>query len=218
MVSTKELLKEAERINSDSYLLGTLLSSGAELELEARVYYVHAAQEVRIPHELSEYADVFDNRNAEILPQYKSSDYAIPIVEGKEPPYGPLYTLSSRELQLLREYIEEALRRGWIRHSTSPAGAPILFVPKKDGTLRLCVDYRGLNNVTIKDRCPLPLIGETLDRLSGARYYTTLDLKDAYHRIRIKAGDEWKTAFRTRYGHFEYLVMPFGLTNAPASF
>jgi hypothetical protein len=218
LVSTKELLKEAERINSDSYLLGTLLSSGAELEPEARVYHVHAAQEVRIPHELSEYADVFDNRNAEILPQYKSSDHAIPIVEGKEPPYGPLYTLSSRELQLLREYIEEALRRGWIRHSTSPAGAPILFVPKKDGTLRLCVDYRGLNNVTIKDRCPLPLIGETLDRLSGARYYTTLDLKDAYHRIRIKAGDEWKTAFRTRYGHFEYLVMPFGLTNAPASF
>ena len=218
LVSTKELLKEAERINSDSYLLGTLLSSGAELEPEARVYHVHAAQEVRIPHELSEYADVFDNRNAEILPQYKSLDYAIPIVEGKEPPYGPLYTLSSRELQLLREYIEEALRRGWIRHSTSPAGAPILFVPKKDGTLRLCVDYRGLNNVTIKDRCPLPLIGETLDRLSGARYYTTLDLKDAYHRIRIKAGDEWKTAFRTRYGHFEYLVMPFSLTNALASF
>ncbi|RYO07084.1 hypothetical protein AA0111_g12895, partial [Alternaria arborescens] len=108
----KELLKEAEHINSDSYLLGTLLSSGAELELEARVYYVNAAQEVRIPHELLEYADVFDNRNAEILLQYKSLDYAIPIVEGKEPPYGPLYTLSLRELQLLREYIEEALRRG----------------------------------------------------------------------------------------------------------
>ena len=91
-------------------------------------------------------------------------------------------------------------------------------MPKKDGGLRLCVDYRGLNSITIKNRHALPLISETLDRLVGARIYTKLDLKDAYHRIRIKAGDEWKTAFRTRYGHFEYLVMPFGLSNAPATF
>jgi hypothetical protein len=80
------------------------------------------------------------------------------------------------------------------------------------------VDYRGLNKITIKDRCPLPLISETLDRLVGAAYYTKLDLREAYHRIRIKKGDEWKTAFRTRYGHFEYLVMPFGLASAPATF
>jgi hypothetical protein len=139
-------------------------------------------------------------------------------MEGKEPPYGPLYNLSSRELKLLREYLEQALYNGWIQHSISPAGAPILFVPKKDGTLCLCVDYRGLNAVTIKDRCLLPLIRETLDCLSGARYYTTLDLRNAYYRLRIKAGDEWKTAFHTRYGHFKYLVMPFRLTNAPASF
>jgi hypothetical protein len=218
LATTRNLLKDAKRTSSNTYLLGTLQAAGTDLECEARVYDVHAAQEPRIPDALSEYADVFDNKKAATLPNYKSSDHAIPIQPGKEPPYGPLYTLSSRELQLLREYIEEALRKGWIRHSTSPAGAPIIFVPKKDGTLRLCVDYRGLNAVTIKDRCPLPLIGETLDRLSGAHYYTTLDLKDAYHRMRIKAGDEWKTAFRTRYGHFEYLVMPFGLTNAPASF
>jgi hypothetical protein len=119
---------------------------------------------------------------------------------------------------VLRAYLNDALTKGLIRHSTSPAGAPILFVLKKDGTLRLCVDYRALNSVTIKDRYALPLVNETLDRIRGARYFTTLDLKDAYYRIRIRTGDKWKTAFRTRYRHFEYIVMPFGLTNAPATF
>ena len=118
----------------------------------------------------------------------------------------------------MRDYIKDSLKKGWIRRSISPAGAPILFVAKKGGGLRLCVDYRGLNAITVKNRHALPLIDETLDRLVGAVVYTKLDMKDAYHRIRIKAGDEWKTAFRTRYGHFEYLVMPFGLANAPATF
>ena len=118
----------------------------------------------------------------------------------------------------LRNYLDDALEKGWIRHSTSPAGAPILFVPKKDGGLRLCVDCRGLNAVTFKNRHPLPLITETWDRLGGSKVFTKLDLKDAYHRLRIKVDDEWKTAFRTRYGHFEYRVMPFGLVNAPATF
>ena len=118
----------------------------------------------------------------------------------------------------MRTYLDGALAKGWIRRSTSPAGAPVLFSPKKDGSLRLCVDYRGLNKITIKNRCPLPLISETLDRLVGAAYYTKLDLKDAYHRIRIKAGDEWKTAFYIRYGYYKYLIIPFSLTNALAIF
>jgi hypothetical protein len=100
----------------------------------------------------------------------------------------------------------------------SPAGAPILFVPKKDRTLRLCVDYHALNKVTRKNRLALPLIGEILDRLTGATHFTKLDLKDAYHRILIAKQDWWKTVFRTHYGHFEYLVLPFRLTNAPATF
>ena len=122
------------------------------------------------------------------------------------------------ELETLKAYIETNLANGLIRPSKSPAGAPILFDRKSDGSLRLCVDYRGLNNLTIKNRYPLPLIGESLDRLGRAKRFTQLDLTSAYHRMRIREGDEWKTAFRTRYGHFEYQVMPFGLTNAPASF
>ena len=174
--------------------------------------------EPSVPDHLKAYADVFSTIAAGLLPEHGRLDHAIDIMPGKEVPYGPLYNLSAPELDVLRAYIEDATAKGWIRRSTSPAGAPVLFVPKKDGGLRLCVDYRGLNNVTIKNRHPLPLISETLDRLGGAAVFTKLDLKDAYHRIRIKKGDEWKTAFRTRYGHFEYMVMPFGLSNAPATF
>ena len=172
----------------------------------------------KLPTEFAEFEDVFTYEDIANLPRPEGAEHAIPVMEGQKPPFRPLYNLSHTELDTLREYLDTALANGWIRPSESPAGAPILFVPKKDGTLRLCVDYRGLNDVTIKNRCPLPLISETLDRLSGAWYFSKLDLKDAYHRIPIKRGDEWKTAFRTRYGHFEYLVMPFGLTNAPATF
>ena len=135
-----------------------------------------------------------------------------------DPPFLLIYNLSETEREVLCNYLEESLRKGIIRESTSPAGAPILFVPKKDGSLRMCVDYRALNKVTKKNRHPLPLISEILDRLCGATHFTKLDLKDAYNRIGIKSDDIWKTAFRTRYGHFEYTVMPFGLTNAPATF
>ena len=110
------------------------------------------------------------------------------------------------------------LAKGLIRPSRSPCGAPIIFARKKDGSLRLCVDYRRLNEITVRNVYPLPLIHEMLDRLAGAQWFTTLDLKDAYWLLRIKEGDEWKTAFRTRYGLFEYLIVPFGLTNAPSQF
>jgi len=145
--------------------------------------------EKEIPPELAGYADVFSIENAGLLPHHKETDHAIDTGD-KAPPYGPLYNLSVAELAELRRYLHDELAKGRIRHSTSPAGAPILFVPKKDGGLRLCVDYRGLNKVTVKNRHPLPLISETLDRLGRAKRFTKLDLKDAYHRIRIKEGDE----------------------------
>ena len=126
--------------------------------------------------------------------------------------------MSPAELKALDDYIEDALAKGWIRKSQSPAGTPILFVLKKSGKLCLCIDYRGLNAITIKNRYPLPLISELLDCLSGSVVFSKIDLRNAYHRIRIREGDEWKTAFRTRYGHFKYQVLPFGLTNTPATF
>ena len=122
------------------------------------------------------------------------------------------------ELETLKAYIKSNLANGFIRPSKSPAGAPILFDRKSDGFFQLCVNYRDFNNLTIKHQYPLPLIGELLNRLRRVKQFIQLDLTRAYHQMRIRKGDEWKTAFRTRYGHFEYQVMPFDLTNAPASF
>lgn len=171
-----------------------------------------------VPAEFHDYADVFTDRGTESLPPHRPFDHRIDLEEGKHPPFGPIYKLAPVELEALRNYLQENLASGFIRPSQSPAGAPILFVKKKDGSLRLCVDFRGLNRVTRKNRYPLPLIPELVDRLGKARYFSKIDLRNAYYQVRIREGDEWKTAFRTRYGHFEYRVMPFGLTNAPATF
>jgi hypothetical protein len=173
---------------------------------------------VQLPEKYRHYTDVFDKVQANTLPHHRPYDCPIDLQPGKEPPWGPIYNLSPTELEVLRAYIEENLENGFIRHSKSPAGAPIFFVKKKDGSLRLVVDYRGLNKVTIRNRYALPLISSLLERINGARFFTKIDLRGAYNLVRIRPGDEWKTAFRTRYGHFEYTVMPFGLTNAPAVF
>ncbi len=178
----------------------------------------NVARTVDLPPEYVEYSDVFSDSGAAELPSHGPADHAIDLIDEKQPPYGPIYSLNEVELDTLRGYIETNLANGFIRPSTSPAGSPILFVKKPGGGLRLCVDYRGLNMITVKNRYPLPLVGESIDRLAMAKRYTQLDLTAAYHRLRIRKGDEWKTAFRTRYGHFEYQVLPFGLTNAPATF
>ncbi|SPC63716.1 uncharacterized protein UHOD_11307 [Ustilago sp. UG-2017b] len=171
-----------------------------------------------IPPEYHQYLDVFSRVEADKLPPHRTYDHPIPLEEGKYPPFGPIYSLSEHELKTLREYLEENLAKGLISPSDSPAASPILFVKKKDGSLCLCVDYRGLNRITIHNRYPLPLIDELLDRLREAWFFTRIDLRGAYNLLRIAKGDEWKTAFHTRYGLFQYNVMPFGLTNAPASF
>ncbi|KAH8145878.1 uncharacterized protein LAJ45_10020 [Morchella importuna] len=171
-----------------------------------------------IPVEFQEYADVFSKEGAARLPDHSEWDHTIPLMEGKQPPWGPIYSLSPPEDKALREYLDENLPSGKVVPSTSPAAAPVLFVPKGNGKLRLCVDFRGLNGITIKNRYPLPLMNELADATKGALYFTKIDLKNGYNLIRIAKGEEWKTAFRTKYGLFEYRVMPFGLTNAPASF
>lgn len=171
-----------------------------------------------VPEAYHDFADVFSEQEATRLPPHRPYDHAIDLDDGTTPPFGPIYSLSENETLALRQYLEENLQKGFIRPSNSPAGAPILFVKKKDGSLRLCVDYRGLNKITRKNRYPLPLIGDLLDQLKDARVFTKLDLRAGYNNIRIASGHEWKTAFRTRYGSFEYLVMPFGMTNSPATF
>lgn len=118
----------------------------------------------------------------------------------------------------MKKYVSESLAAGLIRPSSSPAGAGFFFVEKKDKSLRPCIDYRGLNDITVKNRYPLPLLSSAFELLEGAVIFTKLDLRNAYHLVRIREGDEWKTAFNTPTGHYEYLVMPFGLTNAPAVF
>jgi len=166
----------------------------------------------------SDFQDVFDKNKATSLPEHRSYDCTIDLQPDTTPPWGPIYGLSEPETKALQEYIKENLANGFIQHSKSPAGAPVFFVKKKDGSLHLCVDYRGLNNITIKNRYPLPLISSLLSQLGKAFRYTKIDLRGAYNLLRMRVGDEWKTAFRTRYGLFEYTVMPFGLTNAPAVF
>jgi hypothetical protein len=172
-----------------------------------------------VPVEYAEFADVFEPKNAQKLPPHRPGvDHEIPLIADAKPVFGSIYNMSETELQFLKEYIDSMVAKGFIRPSKSPFGSPVLFVKKPDGSFRLCVDYRKLNEITIKNRYALPLMSELFDRLKNAKYYTRLDMADAYNQLRIAAGDEYKTAFRTRYGHFEYLVMPFGLTNAPASF
>ncbi|SPQ99093.1 unnamed protein product (mitochondrion) [Plasmodiophora brassicae] len=171
-----------------------------------------------LPDKYAEFTDVFDETGATSLPAHRPYDCCIDLKPGMEPPFGRLYGLSPREQVALKQYLKANLESGFIRPSKSSAGAPILFAKKKDGSLRLCVDYRGLNAATVKNRYPIPLIDQILAQLSAARVFTKIDLRGAYNQIRIRDGDEWKTAFRTPYGLFEYLVMPFGLSNGPAAF
>ena len=174
---------------------------------------------VTISAEYLDFEDVFSKKSTVVLSEYTEiNTYTINLEEDKQPLYGPIYSLGPVQLKTLKIYIETNLASSFIRLSKSLTGAPILFDKKLDGSLWLCVDYQGLNNITIKNRYPLPLFDESLNRLGHAKQFTQLDLTSTYHQMRIKEGDKWKMVFQTRYGHFEYQVMPFGLINASGSF
>ncbi len=179
--------------------LGAALSPGSL----SSVFQVETADLSGVPTEYHDLCRVFSRSRATSLPP---------------PPKGRLYSLSCPEREAMDKYIKESLNAGLIRPSSSPAGAGFFFVKKKDGSLRPCIDYRGLNDITIRNRYPLPLMSSAFELLQGAKLFTKLDLRNAYHLVRIREGDEWKTAFNTPTGHFEYRVLPFGLTNAPAVF
>ncbi len=179
---------------------------------------VKALSTHRLPVEYHDLIEAFSKTKASQLPPHRSNDCAIELQPNSHPPRGRVLPLSQPESEANGSYIEEELAKGFIRPSTSPASAGFFFVKKKDGGLRPCIDYRSLNDLTVKFRYPLPLVPAALEQFRTAKYFTKLDLRNAYNLIRIREGDEWKTAFSTTSGHYEYLVMPFGLVNSPSVF
>jgi len=172
-----------------------------------------------VPEEYSDYLRVLERRGSDnATTPLTCVDLQIEIEKGKRPPLKKIYPLRAKELEKLGEYIWTNKERGSIYDSFTDGGSPIMFVKKKDSKLRLFVHYRELNNITKKDRYPLPLIGEGFDRHQGAKLFTKLDIKGAYHNIWIREGYEWKTTFTTKLETYKYLVMHFGLCNAPAAF
>ena len=183
-------------------------------------YVVETGKEGTLVDEIPvvrEFLDVFPDDIAGLPPE-REVEFTIDLIPGTEPISIPPYRMAPTELKELKAQLEELLSKGFIRPSISPWGAPVLFVKKKDGSLRLCIDYRQLNRVTIRNQYPLPRIDELFDQLQGSRVHSKIDLRSGYHQLRVHEGDVPKIAFRTRYGHYEFLVMPFGLTNAPATF
>jgi hypothetical protein len=164
---------------------------------------------------LKEFEDVF--KKYQYYPQGET-DFSIDLMPGATPVSKTPYRMSTLELKELQMHLEEIMKKGYIRPSVSPWGAPVLFVKNKDGTLRLCIDFRQLNKVTVKNKYPLQRIDDLFDQLKDARIFSKIDLKSRYHQVRIKEDDISKTSFRTRYGHYEFTVLPFGLSNAPVIF
>ncbi|KAH7562940.1 reverse transcriptase [Bipolaris maydis] len=185
-----------------------------------QVASVHDEPLLAVPAEYrtSEFKELFEENEATDLAEHQDWDHEIILEEGAKLSPGGMYPIAPEHDAELRDYLQKNLKKGFIRPGSGPMASPILFVKKPNGKWRLCVDYRRLNSVTRKNRYPLPLITELMDRLQGAKWFTKFDVREGFYRIRIKEGHEWMTAFKTKYGLFEYTVMPFGLTNAPATF
>uniref|UniRef100_A0A388KKV7 Reverse transcriptase n=1 Tax=Chara braunii TaxID=69332 RepID=A0A388KKV7_CHABU len=183
------------------------------------VYVSEKGEAVKTPPEIervvAKFPDLFEEPTGVVE---REVVHAIEIIPGSKTPKGRIYRMVPTELDELRRQLKELTEKGWIRPSTSPYGSPVLFVPKKGGTLRMCIDYRGLNAITVKNAEPLPRIDDLLDRVQGCKYYGKLDLKSGYHQIAKRSEDQHKTAFQTRYGLYEFVVMPFGLCNASGTF
>ena len=179
-----------------------------------------ASTEPTFPPEYAEFMDLLkEDMEATALPAHQPWDHRIPLIEGKQPTKEPLRRTSAENAKIIKEWVVKQLKKGFIQESTSSAGYAITIAPKKDDEKgRVCIDYRRLNDITVKDSYPLPLILDIRDQVQGADWFTTLDLRGAYNLIRMAVGEEWKTAFRTAEGLYEFLVMPFGLCNAPGTF
>ena len=170
----------------------------------------------QVAHLLDKYQDVF--LDPKTLPPERAYDHTIPLLPNAIPVNARPYRYSPLHKDEIERQVREMLSAGLIIPSTSPFASPVLLIQKKDGSWRFCVDYRRLNDITIKNRFPMPLIEEIIEELAGSAYFAKLDMKSGYHQVRMKKEDEYKTAFKTHHGHYQFKVMPFGLTNAPATF
>jgi len=166
---------------------------------------------------VKEFEDVFQDR-PKGLPPLRGIEHQIDFISGASLPNRPAYRTNPTEAKEIQQQVEGLIAKGWVQDSMSSCAMPVILVLKKDGSWRMCTDFRAISNITIKYRHPIPRLDDLLDELHGSQIFTKIDLKSGYNQIQIKLGDEWKTAFKTKFGLYEWLVMPFGLTNAPSTF
>lgn len=208
-------------VKDDMGLIFIMPSEGSESDVRLETIDIEkklSESDQKTSELIDKFGDVITQKEFQDVPPNKEVRHKIILMENTDPVWRNQYRLGRKEQEELQIQVAELLEKGFIDVSTSPFNSPVLFVKKKDGTYRLCIDYRALNNRTIKNKFPLPFIEDILDRVSRAKLFSKLDLMSGYHQVQIAEADRYKTAFSTPHGHYEWVVMPFGLTNAPATF